>query len=86
MNHSPKREHLAFLSRPGAVGRLWVIFSIILALTVIAELFIDVHGHFEIEHVFAFNAWYGFLSCAAIIAVAKLLGIFIKRKDTYYDE
>lgn len=83
---APKREHMAFLSRPGAVKKLWIVFVAILALTVIAELFVDIHGHFEIEHLFAFNAWYGFLACAAIIAGAKLLGIFIKRKDTYYDE
>jgi hypothetical protein len=27
---------------------------------------------------------YGFFSCAAMIVVAKLLGLLLKRPDTYY--
>ena len=35
---------------------------------------------------FGFHAWYGFLTCAAMIVFAKCLGLLIKRPDTYYGE
>ena len=44
------------------------------------------HPHFAIESVFGFNAWFGFLACAAMIVVAKALALLLKRPDTYYDE
>jgi hypothetical protein len=36
--------------------------------------------------VFGFHAWYGLLACAAMILVAKVLGMLLKRPDTYYEE
>ena len=65
---------------------LWTGFIAVLALTVAAELFIDPHPHFDIERLFAFNAFYGFLACAALILVAKAIGLALKRRDDYYDE
>ena len=74
-----------WLDNPNNVRLLWRLFLAVLALTVFAEAFIDLHPHFEIEHLFGFNAWYGLLTCAAMIAVAKVLGAVLKRTDTYYD-
>jgi len=68
------------------VRTLWTIFGAVLALTVILEGFIQAHPHFEVEKLFAFNAVYGFVACAALILVAKGIGLFVKRKDTYYDD
>lgn len=68
------------------VRTLWTIFGAVLALTVILEWFIQTHPHFEVEKLFAFNAVYGFVACAALILVAKGIGLFVKRKDTYYDD
>jgi hypothetical protein len=65
---------------------LWRLFIAVLALTVAAELVIQTHPHFAVERIFAFNALYGFLACAALILVAKGIGLFVKRKDDYYDE
>lgn len=65
---------------------LWRIFIAVLALTVAAELVIQTHPHFAVERLFAFNALYGFLACAALILVAKAIGLFVKRKEDYYDE
>ena len=65
---------------------LWRIFIAVLALTVAAEFFIQTHPHFAVERIFAFNALYGFLACAALILVAKGIGLFVKRKEDYYDE
>lgn len=57
----------------------------VLALTVLAELAITLHPHFEVDALFGFHALYGFLACAAMIIVAKLLGALLKRPDTYYE-
>ena len=74
------------LVRPQTIGGLWLVFFVILALTIIAELLVHPHGYFVIDETFAFHAWYGFGSCVAMIVIAKILGIFLKRKDTYYGE
>jgi hypothetical protein len=75
-----------WLARPSTIRRLWQIFIAILALTVLAELAIEAHPHFAVERLFGFSALYGFLSCAALILLAKGLGVFLKRRDTYYDD
>ena len=63
----------------------WTIFIAVLALTVAAQAFVQRHEAFEVERVFAWNALYGFLACAALVLVAKALGLLLKRRDDYYD-
>jgi hypothetical protein len=75
-----------WLARPATIRLLWRVFIAGLAVTVLAELAVDMHPHFAIERVFGFGAWYGFLACAALIVLAKALGLFLKRPDTYYRE
>ncbi len=75
-----------WLVRSQTIVRLWVVFIAILLLAIIAERVVHLHGHFDIDETFAFHAWYGFGACVAMIVIAKILGIFLKRKDTYYDE
>ncbi|HET9734881.1 MAG TPA: hypothetical protein VFP62_06385 [Burkholderiales bacterium] len=75
-----------WLTRPRTLRRLWAAFIAVLALTVLAGLAVDTHPHFGVERLFAFNAVYGFLACAALILVAKALGLLLKRRDTYYDD
>ena len=74
-----------WLERAGTIRLLWIIFLCILALTLLANLFTEVHGWFGPDGTFAFNAWYGFLSCIGMIVFAKLLGRLLHRKDSYYD-
>jgi hypothetical protein len=81
MEHEPH-----WLDEPRNVKRLWRGFLVVLALTVLAQLVVHLHPHFEIESVFGFYAWFGFLACAAMIVVAKLLALLLKRSDTYYGE
>jgi hypothetical protein len=65
---------------------IWKAFIVVLALTVIAQLFVEAHPHFAVERLFAWNALYGVLACAALILVAKGLGLLLKRRDDYYDD
>jgi hypothetical protein len=76
----------SWLDQPANVKKLWRGFLVVLALTVVAELVVHLHPHFEIESLFGFDAWFGFGACAAMIAVAKGLALLLKRPDTYYDD
>jgi hypothetical protein len=77
-------EQAHWLDKPANVKLLWRGFLVVLALTVLAEAFVHGHPHFEIEGWFGFNAWFGFLGCAAMIVVAKGLALWLKRPDSYY--
>ena len=73
-----------WLVRPGTIRLLRVIFLFVLAVTILASLFTEVHAWFRIDGSFAFYAWYGFLTCIGMVIVAKLLGRLLHRKDSYY--
>ena len=73
-----------WLDEPRNVKRLWRGFLVVLALTVLAELLVSLHPRFGIESVFGFHAWFGLMACAAMIIVAKAVGLMLKRPDTHY--
>ena len=73
-----------WLDDPRYVILLCRLFLVVLAATVLAEFAVQLHPHFEVEALFGFHAWYGFLACTAMILVAKGLGLLLKRSDTYY--
>lgn len=75
-----------WLTRPETIRKLWWFFIIVLAMTVAAEFFVAHEAYFGIDGTFGFNAWYGFLTCAVMILIAKLIGLVLKRPDTYYEE
>ena len=75
-----------WLLRKDNIRKLWIIFIAILAMTVIAGLFVHQHQPFGIEDSCCFFAWYGFVSCVGMIVFAKLLGLFLKRPEDYYEK
>ena len=82
MNDDRKQDH--WLARPETIRKLWWVFSIVLALTVGAQLFIKVKGYFVVDGWFGFAAVFGFASCLAMVLFAKGLGFFLKRDEDYY--
>ncbi|HEX6216791.1 MAG TPA: hypothetical protein VFZ38_18275 [Vicinamibacterales bacterium] len=74
-----------WLVRPSTIKKLWIAFAIVLAATVLMDLFITPHPYFGLDGTFGFGAWFGFASCVAMVVVAKALGAILKRPDTYYD-
>ena len=84
MNRPGHDDH--WLTRPESIRRIWIVFSAVLALLVLAQFVIKVKGYFGLDNWFGFAAGFGFLSCAAMVLVAKLLGAFLKRPENYYDE
>ncbi len=77
---------LHWLVRPKTIKALWIVFAAILALTVVAEAFLPIKGHFGADNFLGFNAVYGFGVCVVMVVVAKALGFFLKRPDNYYDD
>jgi hypothetical protein len=75
-----------WLTRPRTIRRLWVGFVIVLAFTVAGEYFVERHPHFALDQLPGFNALFGFLACAGLIVVAKLIALPLKRRDTYYED
>ncbi len=73
-----------WLVRPETIRKLWSGGGVTLAALVAIEAGIQTYGYFGLDGTFAFNAWYGFAVCVAMIAAAKGLGTLLKREDTYY--
>ncbi len=81
-------KQIHWLYRPENKRKLWALLYVILSLALLPEFFVQHHPHFPnvgLDTVWGFFAWYGFLTCAAMVIVAKLLGWLLKRPDNYYD-
>ena len=75
-----------WLVRRRTIRILWIVLLVALAITVLFDLVVDQYVIFGVEGIFGFAAWYGFLTCVAMILASKALGFFLKRPDRYYDD
>lgn len=80
-----KDEQLHWLVRPATIRKLWIGFSVVLVLVVLAQTVIYIKGYFGIDGWFGFGAVYGFGCCLLMVLVAKLLGVLLKRPQDYYE-
>jgi len=53
---------------------------------VVPDFFTHRHAYFGFDGFFGFYALLGFVSCAALILISKLVGLVLKVKENYYDE
>ncbi len=74
-----------WLERPENIAKLWRGGWVLLALLLLAEFSYASHPYFTVDGWFGFHAFYGFLACVAMILGAKLLGVYLKRGEDYYD-
>ena len=79
------KEELKIFDKPKNVRRFLCFFYISLAVLLIIDFFIHKHADFQWEGEAGFFAAYGFGSCILLVFIAKLLRIFIKRDEGYYD-
>lgn len=79
-----RREPDHWLVRPETIRWIWRISIVVLAITVLLQLVIKVKGYFGVDGWIGFGAAYGFLSCLAMVLVAKGLGFVLKRDEDYY--
>jgi Na+/melibiose symporter-like transporter len=84
MNTPQHDDH--WLARPSTIRLLWRVFAAVLAVTVLLQFVVSVKGYFGVDGWFGFGAVYGFLSCLAMVLVAKGLGFVLKRDEDYYDD
>jgi hypothetical protein len=82
-SHSGQERH--WLVRPSTIRRLWIGFMAVLGLTLLAQWFVPIHAYFSVDGVPTFYAFFGFFSCMAMVVFARLLGLLVKRPDTFYD-
>jgi uncharacterized membrane protein len=85
-NATPDETQQHWLVRPKTIRQLWIVFSVVLAATVFAQLFVYIKGYFVVDGWFGFGAVFGLLSCVAMVVVAKFLGVVLKRPEDYYDD
>jgi len=82
---SSKKE-FDYFDRPEVIRKLWVLLYVVCGLTVLAEIFAHRHPHFGFDGFFGFNAVLGFVSCAVLILLSKLVAFFLKSREDYYDD
>ena len=82
---APPGERAHWLVRPATVRGLWIGFGVVLAALVLGDLLIHPYAGFVVDGTFGFYAWYGLGTCVAMVLFAKGLGLFLKRRDSYYD-
>ena len=80
------RETDHWLARPSTIRLLWRVFAAVLVALVALQLLVKVKGDFGVDGWFGFGAAFGFLSCLAMVLVAKGLGFVLKRPEDYYAE
>ena len=80
-----KHEPDHWLVRPTTIRWIWRISIAVLAITVLLQLVIKVKGYFGVDGWLGFGAAFGFLSCLAMVLVAKGLGFVLKRDEDYYE-
>jgi sterol desaturase/sphingolipid hydroxylase (fatty acid hydroxylase superfamily) len=73
-----------WLVRPKTIRLIWQVSVAVLAALVLLQLVIKVKGYFGVDGWLGFGAAYGFLSCVAMVLVAKGLGFILKRDENYY--
>ena len=52
----------------------------------LAQIVIKVKGYFGVDGWFGFAAAFGFLVCVALVLIAKVLGLLLKRDEHFYDD
>ncbi len=89
MNDVPRKapdEPVHWLVRPDTIQRIWIVSIIVLIVLTLLDLVIHKHPYFEAEEYTGFGSFYGFVACVVLVFGSKAVGLFLKRKDTYYDD
>jgi len=79
-------EPMHWLVRPTTIKLLWLGGIALLAFVTWLGTTVHPHATFGIEGTLGFYSWYGFATCVAMVIFAKLLGLGLSKKDTYYDK
>jgi hypothetical protein len=81
-----QKKRSDYFDRPETIRKLWVLLYIACGLTILPDFFIHKHPHFGFDGFFGFYALLGFVACAVLILFSKLVGLFLKAEEEYYDK
>ena len=92
MSEMPQKPFVP--DQPTVSRKFWITLLLTCGVSVLLELAVDRHTHFEdadpifafATNVFGFYVVLGFLACSGSILLAKALGLFLKARDNYYDD
>jgi hypothetical protein len=74
-----------WLYQPESRRKLRIAGIVVLVFIVIVEIFVPMPAYFPVANFSGFNAVYGFLSGLALVLIARLLVVLLKRGEDYYD-
>ena len=80
------KKEFDYFDKPENIKKLWIMLYVICGLTVLPDLFTHRHAYFGVDGYFGFYAVLGFISCAVLILFSKLVALFLKAKENYYDK
>ena len=78
-------EKKYWLDDPRVVKGIICFVFVVCGLLVLADLFYDKRGHFDFEQWFGFYGFFGFAAFVGLVLVAKMMRVFVKREEDYYD-
>ena len=92
MSETPEKPLVP--DKPTVSRKFWIALLVTCAVSVLLELPVVRHGHFEtVDSAFAsatnrfgFYVVLGFVACSGAILLAKGLGLFLKKKEDFYDD
>ena len=79
------KKEFDYFDKPAVKRRLWILLYVVCALSIVPDIFVDRHPHFGFDGFIGFYAILGFVSCAILILLSKLIGRILKVKEDYYD-
>ena len=92
MSETPQKPFIP--DKPTVSRKFWIGLWLTCGVSVLLELSVHRHEHFESSdsafasatNGFGFYVALGFLACSSAILLAKGLGLFLKAKENYYDD
>jgi hypothetical protein len=92
MSEMPQKPFVP--DQPTVSRKFWIALLLTCGVSVLLELSVHRHEHFESSdsafasatNGFGFYVALGFLACSSAILLAKGLGLFLKAKENYYDD
>ena len=77
---------MLWVDKPGSANKIFWGLAVICGLLFLADFTYDKYGHFPVELIPGFYGIYGFVTFTALILIAKVLRVFIKRPEDYYGD
>ncbi len=80
------QEKRGWFDRKENRGLFFKVFSVCLVVLLVLDLLVEKHPYFGFDGAPSFPAAYGFISCALLVLLARVLRTIVKRDEDYYDQ